>query len=285
MRFYNTTFKTLLGVSALLVCGGAARAQTSLVDTIGSGARWGIGLTRTNAAPVGYDSGGNGIAPAAPAQSGYAVLPFTIADGVTINSLSEVDIVFNIQQGTGATSNLPSLSGAIVPANAVGSLSLTGLSASSFFSFDTSPNRNPNQAAFPNSGDGITHVFSAANFGSYTLTGNQTYWLVIAPKAGLAAQAGDPLLDYGLWNSRLATDVTASGGSLNSAFAAVGQGLAETQGANAGDTLTGTTLGRARQATYFGARISGNAVPEPSGLLALAGGLVMAGALLIRRRK
>ena len=33
-----------------------------------------------------------------------------------MSSLSEVDIVFNIQQGTGATSNLSSLSGAIVAA-------------------------------------------------------------------------------------------------------------------------------------------------------------------------
>ena len=171
------------------------------------------------------------------------------------------------------------------PRPASNSLSLTGLSSSAFFSFDTSPNVNPNQVNFPNSGDGITHVYSATNLGAYSLTKNQTYWLIIAPKAGLAAQAGDPLLDYGIWNYRVASDVATSGGSLSSPFATVGQGLAEQMGANAGDLLNGVTLNRVPQPAYFGARIIGTAVPEPSSLLAVAGGVLIAAGLLARRRK
>ncbi len=283
MRIFNTTFKTLTGVSALLACGVTANAQSDIVNTIGNGSQWNIGQTYTASAPIGFDANSSPNAPASAATSGYAVLPFTIANDTSINSISEVDIVFNAQTGTSGNTNLPSLSGAIVAANASNSLSLTGLSSGDFFSFDTTPNNNPLGAA---NGDGITHIYSATNFGSYNLTKNQTYWLVIAPKAGLAAQAGDTLLDYGLWNNRLASAVTTSGGSLTNSYATVAQGLAEQQGANAGDTLTGTRIGRnGGQPAYFGARISGTAVPEPSSVLALAGGVLMAGGLLARRRK
>ena len=282
MRFTNTTFKTLAGVSALFACGGA-NAQTKIVDTIGNGNGYGIGLTRSSAAAIGYDPLTQVIAPNTPQTAGYAVLPFTISNAASVQSLSEVDIVLNIQPSSGTTSNLPSLSGAIVVAPASNSLSLTGLTSANFFSFNTSPNTTGVR------GDGLTHLYSATGLGAYNLTKNNTYWLVIAPKAGLAAQAGDTLLDFGALNEVAATGVSSVASSnalLSNGFATVGQGLFERQGANAGDTLSAATLGRgAGQPAYFGARIIGTAVPEPSSLLAMAGGIVMAGGLIIRRRR
>ena len=284
MRFYNSNFKSGVSAAALFALAVSANAQTTILDTIGTGSKWGIGQTRTNAVAVGYDA--SPAVPAVPttaATAGYAVLPFTISDTASVQSLSQVDIVMNLQTPATGISNLPSLSGAIVAANASGSLSLTGLSASDFFSFDTTPNSNPINPAF---GDGFTHIYSATGLGAVNLIENQTYWLIIAPKKGLGAQSGDALLDYGLLNDRVLGDVTGSGGSLTNPIATVGQGLYERQGANAGDTLLGATVGRGTGSpAYFGARIIGTAVPEPSSLFALAGGIALAGGTLLRRRK
>ena len=155
---------------------------------------------------------------------------------------------------------------------------MTGLTPASFFSFDTTPNGGDPSNNNPNVGDGITHLYSATGLPSYMLDGGQTYWLVIAPKKGLGAKAGDTLLDFGLWNSRNANFVTQSGGAVTNPYAVVGAGLAEQSGANAGDTLSAIN-------GYFGATISGTVVPEPSSVLALVGGVVMAGGLTLRRRK
>lgn len=279
MRFINLNFVT--GFSALVALASAANAQVNIVNTIGNGSKWGINNTRGNGAPIGYDPDvNNALAPVTPQTAGYAVLPFTINGGLFVTSLSQVDIVLNIQPSSGVNSNLASLSGAIVAANNSNSLSQSGLSASDFFSFDTTPNNNPVDAA---NGDGTTHIFSATNLPAYTLLPNTTYWLVIAPKKGLGATSGDSLLDFGILNDLNAGRVAQSGGALSNPYSTVGGGLVETQGANAGDTLTPITFGAG--AGYFGARISGNTVPEPSSLLIMAGGLLATGGTIVRRRR
>ena len=283
MRSMNFNNTVLVGVTALLSVGISAQAQVNIVDTIGNQAKWGIGNSKQIGVPVGYDAdvNGNPGIPGTPQTAGYAVMPFTLSN-TFVQGVSEVDIVATLQPGSGTSGNLGSLSGAIVAANTAGSLSLTGLSSSDFFSFDTTPSNNPTD---PSQGDGFARVYSATNLPTYNLSPNTTYWLIVAPKKGLGASASDALLDFGLFDDQRASNITASAGSLSNSYATVGQGLAEQQGANAGDTLSPIRFGTSAQPGYFGARITGNAVPEPSSLLVMAGGLLPFAVRAVRRRK
>ncbi len=279
----------LFAGGVLLANAGAVRAQVTLIDTIGTGAGYNVNTANAVGDFIGDDPGSNNPVPTSASQAGYAAAPITFNQGV---SLSTVDVIINVSAPTGTATVSNNLYGAIYTqgkdSNGVFSLSAS-TQVSSYFQFDLSSINAP--AANPAESDGVGNTLSAvgsASFASGLALNGGSYFLVIAPKAGLNAQDSDPLLHLGYLLRRQAATVTSSSnqGSLSTAFASIGQGQFEQNGAQPGDTLSPSLLGtNGGKPAYYGVRVRGSVVPGPSSLLTLLAGGAPLGLSLLRRRR
>jgi hypothetical protein len=278
----------LYGILTAILAPSSRADGTILLDTIdgsntsNTNRAWNLGGTSTNGQIIGDDPGNTAGVPTTAATSGYAVAPFLLdqlPDGSTSVAISHVQIVINLQAptGTGLTGDV--YGAFFTPgANANGPSLSAATQVSQFFSF--------NASASENNGIGTNTVerLTASPTSMPMLNANQVYWLVIAPQAGLNAQPGASLTDYGVLlqnsNSFLAKEgisPTTAYGSFGTTINGQSYGqLYEQEGAQPGDTLTPDT-------SYFGVEIVAASVPETSTLVSALLGLIPIG-LLVRRR-
>ena len=258
-----------------------ALAQTTILDTIGTGTSFGldpetgIGGNITTGRFIGLDPGtASPVTPKTAATAGYAVQPFSVTSlpgGATTQPLATVQIVLNSKSTTGTTpSNLDQLYGAIYEPNTTGSPSLPlSTRVGNTFRFDTSQVIN---GINPGEGDNRVRILNAidANAAGINLETGKTYWLVIMPKNGLNTTDVEALFQWGIWQSRAASQITnpANGGAVTNAFTTATSLLWEHGGARAGSTLT------LINGSFFGARIGVGALTATvSGTIAFQTGL------------
>ncbi len=254
--------RLLAAVGLAVLSLSSALAQTTIVDTIGTGAAFGIdpetgaGGDVTIGRFIGLDPATSSpVTPKTADTAGYAVQPFTVNSlpgGAATQPLFSVQIILNSKRTTGTEpSNLDKLYGAIYEPNTTGDPSLAAATpVGGTFRFDTSQVIN---AITPGEGDSRVRLLTSlnANTAGITLQTGKTYWLVVMPKNGLNAQSNEALFQWGIWQSRAESQLTnpANGGSLTTAFATTGSLLWEHGSARTGSTLATIT------GSYFAARV------------------------------
>ncbi len=224
---------------------------------------------------IGYDPGNTNGVPTTAATSGYAVSPFTLTGtlqgGATTATVHEIQAVISLQQPTNIGAATGNVYGAFFTPGAGNSLSNATL-VGGFFQFNVSPFETNGV------GNGTTIRLVADPTTMPTLNAGQTYWLVIAPKAGLNAQTTDALTDYAVWNENSFSALQKFGISNATSYGTINPGLYEQMGAQAGDVLTADTA-------FFGTEIlaTASSVPETSTLVTALLGMIPIGMLLRRR--
>ena len=264
----SSTLRLLAAAGLTLLSLAAASAQTVIVNTIGTGAAFGIdpetgvGGNNSNGRFIGIDpSTASPVTPKTADTAGYAVQPFTVNSlpgGVTSQPLFSVEIILNSRSTTGTEpSNLDKLYGAIFLPNTSGSPSLAAATqVGSTFRFDTSQVINPISIG---EGDNRVRLLTAINADAagITLQTGQTYWLVVMPKNGLNAQSNEALFQWGIWQSRASSLILnpENGGVIMGTYASAGLAMWEQGGARAGAILTPIN------STYFAARVAVGVAP------------------------
>ena len=274
-------------VAVTLAVSGAAHAQTTIINTIGTGTSWGLGNNVTVGQFIGIDPGNpSPNTPNTPAMAGYGAQPFAVTalPGNAAHKVTSLDIVLNARSTTNSSpSNLDRLFGAFfIPGNDpnTGQRSLAASTqVGDFFRFDTSA---VNNLIDPGEGDNTVRIFSAINpaAANVILEPGQEYLFVVAPTDSLDAPNNLPLFMYGLWQSRAQVQITmpANMGMVDTPFVDLQSAQFERGGAQPGVSLSTAPN------TYFGLRVVA-AVPEPSALATLlCGGLMLGGLLAARRR-
>ncbi len=279
---------TLALTGAALFSGVVANAQTTIVDTIGNGQFWGLNGSDTNVRFLGDDPGSTrpAIEPKTGNTAGYVVIPINIGSasafgGATSISNLSLDIVGGVRAPSGSktTSNLDRFYGAFFNPN--GQTLAGATQVSSFFNFDTTPAASFNNPAV---GNGLNEILSG-NVSGVSLNTGASYWLVLAPKAGLnSTNADDPnLLTLGVIANRINTQIVNSNASTSTAFGSTAQGKWSINGGSGNLT---NAVAQSGTAQFFGVRLSTGvaAVPAPSSVATMFLGAIP-GVLLLRRRR
>jgi hypothetical protein len=259
MRFFAAVGLMVLSLPSI-------KAQTVILDTIGTGAAFGIdpasgvGGDITIGRFIGIDpASASPVTPKTPETAGYAVQPFVVNSlpgGTASQPLFQVQIVLNSKSPSGSgSSNLDNLYGAIFEPNTSGDPSLAAATqVGNTFRFDTSQVIN---GTSPGRGDNRVRLLTSSNASAagINLEAGKTYWLAVLPKNGLNAQdVNDPLFSWGIWQSRAVGAITnpANGGSVGgSSSTTTVQALKWEQGGGRAGSVLATING-----AYFATRIS-----------------------------
>lgn len=273
-KFTTSLLLCAIGITGLASIGRASDYvlinNLDVPSSSGTNAIWAVGSMSVEGQIIGDDPGNKtGTVPTTAATSGYAVSPFSLSSslqgGATTATVDQVQIVMNLQSPTMSSLMTGNVYGAFYTPSANNSLSSATL-VGGFFQFS------------PGVDNGTAQLLTATPTNMPVLNAGQTYWLVVAPKAGLDAQSSDSLTHYGVLLENSATALNRAG-IVNTAYGTLNTELFEQEGADSGDQLTAYNA-------FFGTRIYAvsSGVPETSTIITALLGLVPI-ALLIRRRR
>ena len=128
----------------------------------------------------------------------------------------------------------------------------------------------------PGVSNGTVQLLTANPTNMPILSAGQTYWLLVAPKAGLDAQDGDTLTHYGVWMENSLTALSKAG-IVNTQYGTISTEMFEQEGADPGDSLTAYNA-------FFGTEITALAIPETSTVVATLIGFCSV-CLMVRSRR
>jgi hypothetical protein len=238
---------------------------------------WAFGNLSVNGQVIGDDPGNtSGSVPTTAATSGYAVSPFTLGstlqNGATTATVQEVQIAMSLQPPTGASAKTGNVYGSFFTPSTNNSLS-SATQVGGWFEFNAATGETNGI------GTGISERLTATPTAEPVLQAGKTYWLVMAPQAGLQASSSDSLTDYGLWLQNSSGAMARFGITNSTAYGTINSQLYEQEGAETGDTLTAGTA-------FFGTEVLAVAasVPETSTVITALLGLIPLGLLVGRMR-